>query len=163
MPSFTSRAISAFLPITVQVLLQNRWPGLQDTPRVTPGMMGRKLLQQMHGMNRGSSGAGQSSAGVPALPAEGTGPPPGPGRLQVPPPLSPRDRTAASPGDASAGIHEGILQATAASVAPGARKHQPRPDPEEGANPARYTQPAVTWVSPVPPQGDSAAPPASIF
>lgn len=43
-------------------------PGFWDpTPSVTPRMMGRKNLQQMNGISRGSSGGGQSSAGMAEL------------------------------------------------------------------------------------------------
>lgn len=141
-----------------------------DIPRVTPGVTGKKLLQQMNGIKRGSSGGGQGSAGVTALPAKGTGSPPG-RRLQLPAPLSPTGRTALPSGclllGGTRGAHSGrcclggtVSEATSASQAdPGSpRKVQTQP----GCHQVVTRQPVVTWVSQCP-QWDSTAPPAHIL
>lgn len=125
-------------------------PGLacRTFPSVPPGMTGKKYLQQINGINRDSSGGGQSSAGMAASLGRGQA------LLQVPPPLSPTDRTAAFPLSRDTPCweaHEGLTQATAASVALCAREHRPlSPTLGVPGRITRHTQPVPTWLSQCP-------------
>lgn len=125
------------------------WTGLQDTARVTPGMTGKKHLQPVNGISRGSSGGGQSSAAMTALPGKGTRCPPGATtsvpHLELPLgiPLAGRHRR---------GSFRPLLPQWDREQGHGdlsACPWDPWKDHMAGANPARHTQPVLTWLSPV--------------